>query len=93
MISDLVMDPGWNPGLLAQYFFHYIWGGVGVESESIKKEKKLVCQFVEGRDHVFTVELFIESFSRCYAETLGGGGGWAACWPRLPIHKGSSRWS
>lgn len=29
MINDLLMDPGWNPGLLAQYFFHYIRGEVG----------------------------------------------------------------
>lgn len=61
-----------------------------MESESIKKKKKIVCQFLEGRDHVFTVELFIESFSHCSVETLGGGGGWVARWPRLPIHKGSS---
>lgn len=88
IISDLVMDPGWNPGLPAPYFFHYIWGGVGVESESIKKKKKLVCQFLEGRDHVFTVELFIESFSHCSVETLGGGGGGRPVGLGFPFTKG-----
>lgn len=29
-----VTDAVWNPGLLVQYFFHYIWRGMGVESVS-----------------------------------------------------------
>lgn len=72
------MDPGCSPGLLVQHFFHYIWGGMGVESVPFLK-KKLVCNFREDRDLVFTVEvvyrLFHDSSSRCYVGPLGGGGG------------------
>lgn len=72
------MDPGWSPGLLVQHFFPYIWRGMGVESVSFFK-KKLVCNFPEDRDLVFTVEvvsrLFHDSSTRRYVGPLGGGGG------------------
>jgi len=51
---------------------------MGVESVSFLK-KKLVCNFPEDRDLVFTVEvvswLFHDSSTRLYVGPLGGGGG------------------
>lgn len=70
------MDAVWNPGLLVQYFFHYIWRGMGVESvSSFFFFFQLVCKFLEDRDLMFTVELFTDSSTHCFVGTLGGGGG------------------
>lgn len=57
MINDIMMGPGWNPGLLAHYFFHHIQEGVGAESvfSSPFPLFKLVYKFFEGSDRVFTV--------------------------------------
>ena len=86
------MDPGWSPGLLVQHFFPYIWRGMGVESVSFFK-KKLVCNFPEDRDLVFTVEvvsrLFHDSSTRRYL------GPWevvvvvnrSSLWPKQPTFK------
>lgn len=86
------MGPGGHPGLLAQYFSHYIRGGIRVESVSIFFFL-LVCQLLEGRDHGFTAELFIDSFTHCYVETLGGGGGQEGPLAQASHSQGSSHWS
>lgn len=59
MINDLVMGPGWNPGVLAQYFFHRIQEWVGVESvpPPLHFSPQLVGKFFEGGDDVFMVVL------------------------------------
>lgn len=53
MIHDLVTGPGWDPGVLAWYFFHQIQEWVKVECvpccPPFANFPPISCKFFEGR--------------------------------------------
>lgn len=60
------MEP-WSPGTVVLPLYLGKW-------RTHPFKKKIVCQFFEGRDCVFTVALYTDS-THCCVETLRGGGG------------------